>query len=127
MKKSEEIKNPESCFNKAKGNETLFVLLGRDPVAWKVVKEWCANRIIWGLNKPDDPQIIEALALAKDMQKEANAKLVFLHPYWVTIIPGGKREIPGWYFWGEDEVNYYGPYQTKSLAEAALISYGKTF
>jgi len=60
MKKSEEISNPNSCFNKAKDDEVLFVLLERDAAAPAAIREWIRQRIKIGLNKPGDAQIQSA-------------------------------------------------------------------
>jgi hypothetical protein len=61
MRKHEEISDGSSCFNRAKSDEFLFVLLGRDRAAPAAVRAWIEERIRLGKNTPDDPQIIEAL------------------------------------------------------------------
>jgi len=49
----------------------LFVLLGRDKAAPFAIRAWVAERIRLGKNKPDDPQIAEALQCAGIMEREA--------------------------------------------------------
>jgi hypothetical protein len=61
MLKRDEIADPNSCLNKAKDDEQLFVLLGRDQAATVAVRAWVNERIRIGKNKKTDPQILEAL------------------------------------------------------------------
>ena len=68
--KTEELSNPQSCLNKARANERLFVLLARDPAAPDVIRYWVRKRIALGKNKMSDPQIVEALECAKKMEEE---------------------------------------------------------
>jgi hypothetical protein len=72
MRKSREICDPESCFNRAKETEMVFVLLGRDRVAPWVIRLWCIGRCLIGKNKWNDRQIQDALWCAKLMQRERN-------------------------------------------------------
>jgi hypothetical protein len=60
MRKRDELADPGSCLNKAREDEWLFVLLGRDPAAPAAVHAWIAERVRLGLNGPDDPKIREA-------------------------------------------------------------------
>lgn len=60
MRKSQELSDPTSCLNKARPNEMLFVLLGRDVSAVEAVRAWIDSRIAKGKNALDDPQIKEA-------------------------------------------------------------------
>ncbi len=60
MRKCDELTTPNSCLNKARNTEWLFVLLGRDAAAPAAVNAWIEERIRLGKNKPDDEQIIEA-------------------------------------------------------------------
>lgn len=60
MKKIDEIKNPNSCFNKAHNEELLFILLERDPASIVAVEAWIDARIRLGKNAADDAQIKEA-------------------------------------------------------------------
>lgn len=67
MFKHAEIGSPNSCLNKAKFNEMLFVLLERDAAAPTAIRAWIAKRIELGKNTPDDIQILEALQCAEYM------------------------------------------------------------
>lgn len=68
MKKTEELSNPNSCLNKAKPDELLFVLLGRDKAAPWAVRHWIMHRIRLGLNQDGDPQIVEAEEWARAVE-----------------------------------------------------------
>jgi hypothetical protein len=70
MIKRDEIEHPESCLNKARDNERLFVLLARDAAAPVAVRAWVAERLRLGKNQPDDAQIREALDGASRMEIE---------------------------------------------------------
>ena len=70
MLKRDEIEHPESCFNKARDSEHLFVLLARDPAAPITIRAWVAERLRLGKNMPNDPQIREALDCAALMDLE---------------------------------------------------------
>ena len=67
MIKREELVNPKSCMSRATDDEMTFVLLGRDAAAPIAIRAWVAERIRIGKNKPDDPQILEALDCAVRM------------------------------------------------------------
>lgn len=69
MIRSKEVISPNSCFNKALGNEMIFVLLARDRTAPWVVGIWCFLRVIFKLNHWTDRQIQEAWATAKTMSQ----------------------------------------------------------
>lgn len=60
MLKKLEREQEDSCWNKAKEDEPIFVLLGRDVATPETVVNWIKARIKEGKNKPDDPQITEA-------------------------------------------------------------------
>ena len=60
MIKIEELKDPSSCLNKARDDELLFVLLGRDIAAIAAVESWILERIALGKNNKDDKQIVDA-------------------------------------------------------------------
>lgn len=61
MKKHDELTDPRSCMNRARDDEWVFVLLGRDAAAPVAVRAWIAERIRLGKNKLDDEQITEAI------------------------------------------------------------------
>lgn len=42
MKKEDELRNPNSCFNKAAHDEPIFVLRANDPIAAQTVRLWVA-------------------------------------------------------------------------------------
>lgn len=70
MKKCDELSDPNSCLNKAKDDEQLFVLLGRDLAAPAAVRFWIEERVRLGLNKYTDDQIAEALRWSSSVQQE---------------------------------------------------------
>ena len=70
MIKRDEIEYSESCFNKARDNERLFVLLARDVAAPAAIRAWVAERIRLDKNTAADPQIVEALDCARLMEIE---------------------------------------------------------
>jgi hypothetical protein len=68
--KRDEIEYTESCLNKARDDERIFVLLARDPAAPSAIRRWVDVRINLGKNKATDPQIVEALDCADRMERE---------------------------------------------------------
>jgi hypothetical protein len=64
VRKRDELADPASCLNKAKDDEWVFVLLGRDDATADTVRHWAAKRVELGKNVPGDPQILEALQAA---------------------------------------------------------------
>lgn len=64
-----------NCYAKAREDEPVFVLLGRDPVAAEVVAFWAALRIRTFLNSEQDIQIEEALRVAETMKNYAMSNL----------------------------------------------------
>ena len=74
-----ELSNPRSCMNRARDEEMTFVLLARDEAAPKTVRDWVQRRIKMGKNKPDDPQILEAIQCAVTMEEQRKA-LISLEP-----------------------------------------------
>ena len=73
MLKRDETKNPQSCLNKARDDERLFVLLARDSAAPVAIRAWVAERLRLGKNTSDDAQIREALDCATRMERERAA------------------------------------------------------
>lgn len=67
MLKRDELTNPDSCLNRAREDEHLFVLLGRDPAMPATIRHWIDQRLRLNKNGPDDPQIAEAEALARTL------------------------------------------------------------
>lgn len=73
MRKRDELSDPNSCLNKARDDERLFVLLARDEDAPETIRFWIAKRIKRGKNKPDDQKMIEAEECARLMEEEQKA------------------------------------------------------
>jgi len=73
MLKQDELTNPNSCLQKARLDERLFVLLARDVTAPATIRFWCQERTRLGKNTIDDPQIQEALDCARLMELERPA------------------------------------------------------
>lgn len=70
MRKSAELSNPSSCLNKARDDEPLFVLLGRDPASVATVRYWIGERLRIGKNERDDPKIREAEDWCRMVEEE---------------------------------------------------------
>lgn len=70
MIKRDEVESSDSCLNKARDSERLFVLLARDAAAPVAIRAWVAERLRIGKNKPTDPQIVEAIDCARLMEIE---------------------------------------------------------
>lgn len=75
MLKRDELTNPNSCLNRSRDDEMLFVLLGRDKAAPVVIRAWVTERLRIGENQVDDPQILEALACARHMENARRIEL----------------------------------------------------
>ena len=69
MQKRKELSDPNSCLNKAKDDELIFVLVEHDVTSPDTVRDWVARRLDKGKNKITDPQIIEALAWADKVEE----------------------------------------------------------
>jgi hypothetical protein len=67
MLKAEELRNPNSCLNKALDGEMIFVLLERDAATPATIRFWAQERIRLGKNLATDEQIIHALEDADRM------------------------------------------------------------
>lgn len=74
MRKREELRDPDSCLNRAEFNEMVFVLLGRDAAAPAAIRAWANKRIWLGKNQIGDEQIQEALRCADTMEAELDAE-----------------------------------------------------
>jgi hypothetical protein len=70
VRKIDEITNDASCLKRARMDEMVFVLLGRDKAAPFAIRAWVEERIRLGKNERDDEQIVEALACADTMEAE---------------------------------------------------------
>lgn len=60
MKKRDEIADPNSCFNKARDDEIVFVLLARDEATADTIRYWANKRVKLGKNRFTDEQIVKA-------------------------------------------------------------------
>lgn len=69
MYRKRALSDPNSAFNRAKPDERIFVLLGRDYAAPATIRAWAAERIRLGKNGPGDEQILEALKIASEMEE----------------------------------------------------------
>src|SRR5262245_595374 len=67
MTKEKELSEPSSCLNRAAPDELIFVLRGHDIAAPAAIRAWCEERILLQKNTRVDPQIAEALNLARRM------------------------------------------------------------
>ncbi len=65
MKKRDELTSPTSCLNKAKADEPIFVLRGKDALGPQAVRHWAT--MAEGVHEP--AKIEEALALAEQMER----------------------------------------------------------
>lgn len=74
MLKSDELADPNSCFNRAKPDEFVFVLLERDETAADAISYWVSRRIATGKNLPSDPQILSAIEQVKAMKERKMEK-----------------------------------------------------
>lgn len=63
MIKEKELSDPNSCLNKAKLDEFLFILRDKDPTMKNVINFWIDERIRMGLNTISDSKINEAMKL----------------------------------------------------------------
>lgn len=69
MLKKDEIATPDSCLNKAKDDEPIFVLRGKDPAAPATLAKWINRRVELGLNDYGDRKTLEAANLMAEMQQ----------------------------------------------------------
>ncbi len=70
MKRTDEVSDQKSCFNRALNEERIFVLLARDEAAAATVEFWARERIRLGKNILSDPEIQDALSCAALMRTE---------------------------------------------------------
>lgn len=68
MLKRDELADPGSCWNKARDDERLFVLLERDEASADTIRFWARRRVALGKNVPSDDQIVSALDCARLME-----------------------------------------------------------
>ena len=70
MYRKRALSNPNSAFKRAKPDERIFVLLGRDAAAPATIRHWAAERIHLEKNAAGDDQIREALEIADEMERD---------------------------------------------------------
>ena len=80
MKKKDEREIQDSCWNKAKEDETVFVILDRDPAFAATVRFWIGERLRLGINKLEDAKIKTAGDTADRVHLEQLAKKIFKQP-----------------------------------------------
>jgi hypothetical protein len=68
--KRENIDDLNSCWNKAKDEEFVFVLLGRDKAVPTTIRMWAFTRVAMGLNKRTDEQIVRAYQEADEIERQ---------------------------------------------------------
>lgn len=74
MRKQQELTDPGSCMSRAKDDEMVFVLLGRDEAAPAAIRAWAYDRVRLGKNDFNDPQIVDAMQCADMMDRERGTK-----------------------------------------------------
>lgn len=67
MDKAENLISRNSCLNKAKIGEPLFILRANDPIAAQTVRLWAT--MAQGVGQHSEEKIASALRLADDMDK----------------------------------------------------------
>jgi hypothetical protein len=70
MRKRDELADPQSCLNKARDDDWIFVLIQHDEDAPAAVRFWAHRRVARGKRAKDHPQIVEALAWADRVEAE---------------------------------------------------------
>jgi hypothetical protein len=73
MRKSDELKHPDSCTNRALGDEMVFVLLARDEAAPATLRFWANERVRLGKNSVKDEQYRETMRAAATMERQRAA------------------------------------------------------
>jgi hypothetical protein len=69
-RKHEELIDPNSCLNKARDDEMLFILCGDDRSAPSTVMDWIRHRVEFGQNAPTDGKLQCAGSVAEIMDRE---------------------------------------------------------
>lgn len=73
MRKDKELSDSNSCLSKARKDELIFVLLERDMATPETIRFWCEKRIELGKNTASDEQILQALELAREIERLGRA------------------------------------------------------
>ena len=69
MTKAEELADPNSCWNRAKDDQQVFVLVDHDPAFSGGIFLWAMLRIMYGCNEMTDAKVQTALAEARHVAK----------------------------------------------------------
>lgn len=91
MRKREEVANPSSCLNRAREDEMIFVLLGRDVATPAAIRMWFHERLRLGKNRCGDAQMIEALQCAATIVAEHKGAVLPTPAESVDDVPEGWR------------------------------------
>lgn len=75
MRKKDEVADPNSCLNKAKDDDILFVLKDTDQAMVDTVLYWIKRRIELGLNQQGDAKMTEAAQLANAVRMKQSGVL----------------------------------------------------
>jgi hypothetical protein len=70
MMKRDELADQNSCFNKAKDDEIIFVLKETDPSFTETVEFWANHHVGCGANERGDRKILEALNVADFVRRK---------------------------------------------------------
>lgn len=76
MRKIDELSQANSCLLKARNNEMIFVLLGRDKASPYAIRAWVKERIRLQKNTEGDAQTTEALECAETMEREQGKVII---------------------------------------------------
>ena len=76
MLKRDEIADPTSCWNKAKDDDIVFILLQGDDASPETIRFWVNKRIELGKNKPGDRKMVTALQAADAIEAMQATKAV---------------------------------------------------
>lgn len=93
MIKRQEALDPNSCWNKAREDEMVFVLLERDLAAPLAIRQWEARRVQLGKNKLGDEQMREAQRCRIHMSTQQR-RLGLVEKHFKTIEMAAPRIIP---------------------------------
>lgn len=72
--KRDEIKDPNSCLNRAADDEPIFVLRGKDPLSAKLVRTWAAGALLEGHHEDDKIKAAWRYADAMDAWRKAKSE-----------------------------------------------------
>ncbi len=70
MIKRDEVRRPDSCLNRAREDEIVFVLLGRDMTTPITILKWAMERIKISKSAVDSDEIKDAVRMADTLIEE---------------------------------------------------------